>query len=525
MELKKMFNKIFASIKQSFSKLLIFIKQNYKIFLFILLFSFLNCIFLMATYNGNISLTSKRFVFILFFLFITTLSLCFLILFLKYKNWKIENIFLIIGSILGILYLFIIPIGRAPDEPVHIYKTYSIAQGNLINENQNGKNGNYLPKNIFNISPSKYDQNNAYFNIINDLNVTASEEQYFGEILNGNPIDYFPQTIGMFIGITLNLPILITIFLGRLCGLIFCIVVTYFCLKFIPILKKSLFFISCLPLTMQTFISISYDGVIFCSAIILITFALYCIYNKSFKIKKRHQLLLAVTSILLIAAKPVYFPIYFLLFFIPSSCFKNKKHKILFLILSIILSILVFLFWSCFSNVAQPGNGADTSGQISFITSNPLEYIAILCQNILNMPIRYLERFSTLEWYSVSTSELYLICTLIFFVFLCINEFLSTNTVFSKSFRLATIACFFLSLILIFTALYIQWTPVGTTIIEGVQSRYFLPILILIPLICLPPNRKKIPKEILAPISDISIYCFLIFVNINMLSNILCVHI
>ncbi|MBR4486881.1 DUF2142 domain-containing protein, partial [bacterium] len=37
-------------------------------------------------------------------------------------------------------------------------------------------------------------------------------------------------------------------------------------------------------------------------------------------------------------------------------------------------------------------------------------------------------------------------------------------------------------LLLIFTSLYIQWTLPKENIIDGVQGRYFLPILILLPL-------------------------------------------
>ncbi len=44
-------------------------------------------------------------------------------------------------------------------------------------------------------------------------------------------------------------------------------------------------------------------------------------------------------------------------------------------------------------------------------------------------------------------------------------------------------------IILVLTGLYMGWTPVGADIIEGVQGRYFIPVLIL-PLLCL-INTKK----------------------------------
>jgi hypothetical protein len=37
---------------------------------------------------------------------------------------------------------------------------------------------------------------------------------------------------------------------------------------------------------------------------------------------------------------------------------------------------------------------------------------------------------------------------------------------------------------LIFAALYLGWTPVGAPVVEGVQGRYFLPLLAALVLVC-----------------------------------------
>ena len=45
-------------------------------------------------------------------------------------------------------------------------------------------------------------------------------------------------------------------------------------------------------------------------------------------------------------------------------------------------------------------------------------------------------------------------------------------------------------IILIFTSLYVQWTPFRNPVINGVQGRYFIPILLII-LLVLKPNKIK----------------------------------
>ena len=63
--------------------------------------------------------------------------------------------------------------------------------------------------------------------------------------------------------------------------------------------------------------------------------------------------------------------------------------------------------------------------------------------------------------------------------------------------------------VLIYTSLYVQWTPLKSTFINGVQPRYFLPILILVAIII--DNDKIIIKDKL----NRFLLTFLLFFNIN----------
>ena len=47
-------------------------------------------------------------------------------------------------------------------------------------------------------------------------------------------------------------------------------------------------------------------------------------------------------------------------------------------------------------------------------------------------------------------------------------------------------------ILLIFTSLYVQWTPVKSNVIDGIQGRYFIPLLLLIPMIATKISDKKI---------------------------------
>lgn len=490
-----------------------------------LLFFILNLAFIAITCSQyKVTLSNKLFTILFSISIIINIVLCIFIFIAKQKKWSIAKTFLFVGSTLGIMYLFAIPIWGTPDAPIHFWRVYSISQGGILPENQDDQSGNLLPENIVNLKENY--SVNAYRKLLQHLNEPISNTQIFKTTTNSNPIDYSPQILGILTGRILHLPMIVTLYLARLFGLIFCIGTLYICIKYIPILKTPLFFISCLPISMQTFVAISYDGVIFCSAISLITFVLYTIYNNGFKLKTPHFLLLTIISFTLIAVKPVYFPLCFLLFFIPKQCFKNKKTKTISIISILFIICSLYITWLLLTTAPPPGNGANANDQIAFIVSNPIKYIIILIHNILGMSMSYIQQLQTLEWLNISTNEIYTTGIILLSTILCIKEYFTNyKAKISKSFRLAAAFIIIITTILIFTALYIQWTPVGEYKIAGVQTRYLLPILIIIPLLCASTNSKRcsIPQEKL--VSKPYFYSFMVFLNLNAIFTILCVHV
>ena len=82
--------------------------------------------------------------------------------------------------------------------------------------------------------------------------------------------------------------------------------------------------------------------------------------------------------------------------------------------------------------------------------------------------------------------------------------------------RLTKLICLFIFVsivLLIYTSLYVAWTPVRHATIKGVQSRYFLPVLLLTALVL---DNKTIVFD--KKLKDKYISSFMLFFNINALS-------
>ena len=60
---------------------------------------------------------------------------------------------------------------------------------------------------------------------------------------------------------------------------------------------------------------------------------------------------------------------------------------------------------------------------------------------------------------------------------------------FDKKERLVVFINFAITFLLLLTGLYIIWSGVGTNLIEGLQGRYFIPIIILLLLCCIKKGK------------------------------------
>ena len=223
----------------------VFLKENRRLLSFAVLMTLFSLLLLICKMSTtNIPYTSKQNLLIFgFFMFVTLISLGGLGL-AKVKKWRIEKVYLLCGIILGFFYCLCLPIGRVPDETGHFMRAYSLTEGQLIASEE----GLMLPNNITKPLGDSYDQD-AYIKIIDNLSVVADTEyDNFHTTLNSyTPFSYLLQMAGIWIGRILQLPIVPMMLLCRILNMVCCVIVIYFCIKYIPILKNMVFLIAMFP--------------------------------------------------------------------------------------------------------------------------------------------------------------------------------------------------------------------------------------------------------------------------------------
>lgn len=442
----------------------------------------------------------------------------------NHVNEKKENLFLKLFIPISILYFIFLPVFCVPDEINHFLRAYEISDGHLIskeyNISKNNKAGNKLDKNLSKITvvSTKYSDLLKLFK----YNSSNKKKVYlFGNTSLYSFVCYLPQTFGILIGKIIRAPLLVQAYLGRLFNLIVFTILGYFTIKFIPFKKISAFLILFSPIVMQEAISLSPDALTIASSSLLIAYILHLKYNCDSKLNRSQIVLLSLLSVVLSLCKIVYFPICMLLFIIPFKRFGTKKKKNIIIISIIIISMILNLIWLSISSSFLPDStsGANSSLQLSYILHNLHQYIYIIFNTYDKYLFYYLETGfgRILGLFSIILSELYVIPYIIIFIITCLFDNKKDNKKLEKYNYFLLIFIIISVIMLITTSLYLQWNPVGNKVIDGIQGRYYIPILFIFPFLfnnlSIKINEKKelnlFNKYILLFIVSYNVYALL----------------
>ena len=492
------------SLKKFFSKY----KLDIILLLFYLLFLALN-MFNLHNKMVETSIYGKKY----YFALIAISSFAYLIVFLinKFlsKKTNLPKVFVVNAIVLGFFFIILSPMFTGSDEQNHYYRIYEIASGTLVTPT-NDIVGSMLPESLdqsYNVAgpyntTKKYrdikDMQKIKLNKDNKVQYGKDSKNYDNTALY-SPIQYFPHVIGFIIGILLNLsPMLIGI-LGRLFNLIFYVIIGYLCIKIIP--KAKLFYLIILlsPSMLQCATTLSADA--FTNIIVLLLIAIvFNIINKNEAITIKDEILIFGLSIIIALCKIVYLPIVFVILLINRKII-NRKY--IFCFITIMLSCVVSYLWINYTNSVFETTYKNSELQKQFIFSHLIEYGFIFVRTMLNDFLINIESlFVGIRMYHSQliipsfVSITYVIVVLLSYLRCNIKNKINTIS------KAALVIISIMVMGLISTAIYIQCTAqqvggIGSPTIFGIQGRYFIPLVFLIPFIIDNKNRINIDDNLL----------------------------
>lgn len=313
---------------------------------------------------------------------------------------------------------------------------------------------------------------------------------YWGSSMsNLATLGYMPSALGLWLARLFHFPPVIQFIMGRWFNLLSFALIAAFAVRVVPIKKSLVAAIALLPTNLFLAAQYSYDAVVVSYLLLAVSLVVRELVEGHGRLTPVKLAVILCVFIIGLAPKAIYFPLLGLLLLIPSDSFSTERaHKLFCLLVAAVALVLIasFLMPLLFSASAQAGDargGADVSasGQILFILTHPFEYFGILWRFMVNYisPI-VSDQYATFFAYLgiINTRFAWLATTPLFCLFGCAIFNSSEYSILKVKRGGAFFALFLvvISIVLVITALYVSFTPVGLGTVNGCQPRYILPV-------------------------------------------------
>lgn len=429
--------------------------------------------------------------------FITVLAGCILILF--YSKKLSVNI-LVTVLVFGVIFALLTPIMDAPDEAVHAGKAFMVAGGTLFNPPGGGMVSRAVIQITQDTGVATHDQTIVDTVLLGQgitpglVQSTFGSQQFF--------LGYLPAALVINLCQLLHTNVLTMMYADRIINLVVYAVCVFFALKIAPRYKLFLGIIAAAP--MAVYIAASYNGDYLTYGLCLLLAAMFIrfYFQKNFTITYKQIIWFSIVCAIICTIKYYYLPLCLLPLIIPAGRFASKKTKWLGLLLCIAITASAAVGFFAFQQYqivqsgftsAVGGNdlnimGANVYQQASFILHNFTSATAILIRAFVTNASDHIHQLLTFGWLTDSVPTI--------FVYLYVGFLALTGFVYSKYEyaekavvetkctlvnKLGILIILALAFCAINLVLYLMWTPVGANFIQGVQGRYFIPLLLFLP--------------------------------------------
>ncbi len=425
--------------------------------------------------------------------------------------WSFTAVFLA----LGLVYMGIFMPLKSPDEQSHYAAAYRYSDLML---GMGGMDSDSFPMRADDADMLDFwwidhrDLTDDYGQMLSRFSLFAESDEivdfqtdiYYQFDTSSRPIQLhlFPA-LGITLGRIIGLGAIPTFYLGRLFNLILLVVVAQLVLRITPVAKCAFAISFLLPITIHLAASYSYDVPIIAMSMLLGAICLKYIFSDQ-RIRKRDMALISVLIFLLAPGKGVYVAVAFLALLIPTRNFSSGKAGRLFkiwIVVAVLASLVVVAiprFFSADAGVSVASfNSSGIPSSESYIPSftlqmaldDPLRAVMMLIGSVLFRTDTYLQGFfgGFMSWGDDFPAPL--IIPIAFAVIFAIALFKREDSCKGREVPLvARVACAALLLaafLAISASMLIGYTASSELLIEGVQGRYFLPLIPLMVVLCL----------------------------------------
>lgn len=418
--------------------------------------------------------------------------------FLRKKICKrLHIVFLLIVVFLGINISIINAVNHSYDEREHFLRAYEVSNFDFgLSENINipwiENSDDFIQKARLTYSEVSYQniaERNEYMKLYGSTEYNH-RKTYDSTASTYLFIPYIPGAIGIFVGRMIGLPFIWTFYFGRITSLLGYAIICTWCIKHIKYGQRLMFAIALLPALLLIATSYSADTYTLAFSFMVLTIWINILVQKE-KIRLSQIIGFMISVIIVTMCKVTYVPLCLLFLAIPLDKFVSKMQcwfsKILIILGSGMFSVCVYLYSNMKDMNQWQMPGVDVSGQIKYIFMHPLTYLYTICNDVACNAINYMTGITNNLAYNEAMRPIWAIFLILVLVGVALIDNESRNFVFRKKEKIMLVLSVICSWGLVATALYITFTPLGSDAIQGIQGRYWGPL--LVPLLLLLKNK------------------------------------
>ncbi|HWP44821.1 MAG TPA: DUF2142 domain-containing protein [Blastocatellia bacterium] len=406
--------------------------------------------------------------------------------------------------VFGIVFIILTPPFQVPDEPAHFFRAFHLSEGVLASQEKDGMVGGMLPVILledvksyshlpFNpaakISISEWRARLLESRPLRAENLSNREFANVSAALY-SPAPYIPQILAIWIGRLADFRVITTFYLGRLLTLAFAVSIIWYALCLVSYSRQLTLGMFCLigsPMSIFQMASLSADAITNAAGFLIIAACFALMRDWS----RRTFYILLVGAALISLCKSLYALV--ALFgvnpILASGLRKQEKVKCLLLLFAAAALPGIIWFLPVQDKVLDVYSYArrdiviDPGAQIRFILDNPIRFLSFLYKTLICRGNFYFQSYiGLLGWIdtklSVWTYTFYPILTAAACLIGSRSDKKRTDW---KGAGIAGALTIIFSTLLILT-MFMYWNPVGdaSPFMQGIQGRYFIPILPMI---------------------------------------------
>lgn len=401
---------------------------------------------------------------------------------------KIELTFLVVFLLFTIAALFLIPPFSTPDFSTQFLRAFEISQGGFVTALVDSDGHTLLPAGLIPSDLSSYGDvsigpNWQIIDALFSTQIDYSNLQAYKFTSQAvySPITFLPSAVGIKIASCFTANLGVIIYAARIASLGTAATLLYWAIRTMPFLRdKTLFSLfALLPLFLETCPSASGDALVY--GLISLLFA----YVSKLRVEKKsvNYVALALMILLLALIKIVYLPICALALLIPKESFRSKKNKYLALGVIFLCAVVANLVWlKIASQFLYFREGVNPDQQVNFILMHMARFAFILLNTITEQSGNWVIQLfgGGLNSYGIKPDLCLSLSLILVFAGTVTKYFDPRRSSWSRKERILLCGICCIVFLLTLLSLYLQWTPVGSPMIDGFQGRYLAPILPLL---------------------------------------------